>query len=113
MASRNSQEREEMKSKLSSDYAHKPHANKFRPREPLFTAREVAAYLSVSLDHVFRLTKQGMPNVEIGSVGGKKICRRYRMSEVDAWLKKRTQSNSEEKAELDNLIVLDILRPRP
>lgn len=46
----------------------------------LVSAAEVADHYGVSRAHVYNLLARGMPSVKVGR------CRRFRLSDVDAWL---------------------------
>ena len=56
--------------------------------EPLVTSEQVAAYLMVTRQTVQRWTRSGVDPLPVRKCGHRGF-RRYRMSEVEAWLERR------------------------
>ena len=57
------------------------------PREPLLDQRELSAHLGITTTTLMALCKRGLPCYNIGNPGGVNKRRRFKMSEVDAWMK--------------------------
>ena len=58
-----------------------PFAHDQKSRQRMLNARQVAAYLSVSKQQIYALSRRGrIPHYRIGSL------LRYRQNEIDAWL---------------------------
>ena len=58
--------------------------------ETLWTAEDVAAFLNISIQYVYRLSREGsIPSLKIGAA------LRFRPSDIEAWIEARTRPVAE------------------
>lgn len=69
-------------------------------REPLLDAREMAQHLGICVNTLNKLAKAGLPFYTISGFTrtGKGVRRRFRVSEVEAWLRVKQESQKDMEA---------------
>lgn len=67
-------------------------------REPFVDAKVVAVHIGVHKNTVARLTREGIIPAHAVSAGMRKTLWRYRLSEVDEWMKNNASKSVDEKA---------------